>query len=42
MMVKPSMAHAQAEIAPDHYDFIQDEPFAAARNDAAQNRNAEF
>lgn len=30
-----------AEIAPDHYDFIIDEPFAAARNDAAQSRTAD-
>jgi len=39
MTLKPTACRAQAEIDPDHYDFIHDEPFAAARNDAATDRS---
>jgi hypothetical protein len=40
-MVVFGIGYHLAEIAPDHYDFIIDEPFAAARNDAAQSRTAD-
>ena len=41
VMLKPTVCRAQAEINPDHYEGIQEEPFASAHNGAAPNRNVD-